>query len=187
MKVSIRLLIWVLVAAGLLTIGFFAAQGPVHRWRTRRLVASAEAFMKRRDYPAAALNARAILQNDAGNIQACEILAQIAESQHSPAALIWRQRLTELQRGRSEPLVALAVTATGLGEAFVAEDALSRVPERDRDTSAYHQAVAAWAFAIHQSSIAEAHFQKALDLDPQNRFVSHSPPLESGKWQRERR
>lgn len=141
---------------------------PIHRWQQRRLLAASQAFFRHGNLRSAYLSARQILQNDPRNATACALLAQIADAARSPEAVLWRQRLVEIEPGQSGALLDLAATAVRLGEPFVAEQALAQVGERDRDTVAFHQIAAACALAAKQPALADDHFQKALQLDPKN-------------------
>ena len=144
-------------------------RGPIAAWQTRRLIVTAQSQLSQRNYQSAALGARAVLQADAHNVAAYEILARIAIDEHSPAAVLWRQKLVQLQPGKAAPLLDLANTATALGETFIAETALNQVAQADRNSAPFHQAAAAWSMAMRQYANAERHFQQALELEPDNR------------------
>jgi len=157
-----------LVTLGILlaiAAGVFAGWGSFRAWRARQLIATAQAQYNQRDYRAASLGARAVLQFDPNNVGAYEILARISGDEHSPLTVLWRQKLVQLQPGKASPLLDLANTATDLGETFVAEEALNQVPATERNSTAFHQAAAAWSMALRQYANAERHFQQALDLD----------------------
>jgi predicted Zn-dependent protease len=152
-----------------LAAGGVALRGPFAAWQKRRLTATAQAQLGKGDFHSASLGARALLQVDPRSIAACEILARVAEEERSPMAVIWREKLVQLQPGKAAPLIDLARTATESGETFIAEAALNQVPAAERDTVAFHEAAAAWSMALRQYGSAEKHFQEALALEPNNR------------------
>ncbi|MEO6739094.1 MAG: tetratricopeptide repeat protein [Chthoniobacteraceae bacterium] len=151
------------VAAGVL---IFFAKVPFRRWQERRLVDAAQRFMEKGELRDAYLSSREALLKNPKSIPACSIVAQIAELEQSPAAILWRQQLTDLQPGSSGPLIDLATTATRFGETFIAEQSLSQVREADRNDLPFLQASASLAIAQKSYDIAERYFQKALEITP---------------------
>ncbi len=141
---------------------------PIRHWQERRLVEKARGFLKSGDLRSAYLSSREALLKNPTSIAACSIAVQIAELEQSPAAILWRQQLAELQPGNSGPLIELAATATRFGETFIAEQALMRVREADQNSVGFLLAEAALSLAQRQYAAAEQHFQKALELEPQN-------------------
>lgn len=128
----------------------------------------ARTFLKSGDLRSAYLSSREALLKNPKSVAACSLIARITDLDRSPAAIFWRQQLADLQPGSSGPLLDLAVTATRFGETFIAEQAMSRVPEADRNSVAFRQVAAGLAVAFRQYAAAEAEFQKALELDPAN-------------------
>jgi len=157
-----------LVAAAVAGLPIFLGREPFRHWQGRRLEEKARGFLKKGDLRSAYLSSREALLKNPRSIAACMLAAQIAELDQSPAAILWRQQLAELQPGASGPLIDLAATATRLGETFIAEQALAQVRDSDRNTVAFRQVSAGLAVAFRQYAAAEAQFQKALELDPSN-------------------
>ena len=139
------------------------------RWQQDRLIAGALDFLKKRDLRSAYVMANRTFQNDPRSIAACRIAAQVAEADHSPATIFWRQRIVDILPGEPGPLVDLAVSATGFGETFIAENALVQIAPEKRGTVAYLQAAASLAIAQKQYPAALQHFENALKLEPQSR------------------
>ena len=163
-----RGLVLILALAAAAGLVFAFGREPFRHWQERRLVEKARGFLKGGDLRSAYLSSREALLKNPRSIAACAITAQIAELEQSPAAILWRQQLAELQPGKSGPLIELAATATRFGETFIAEQALTRVREADQKSVGFLQAEAALSLAQRQYSAAEQHFQKALELEPQN-------------------
>ncbi len=127
----------------------------------------ARAFLQKKDFRSAGLIAQQVAQKNPRNAAALEVLAEIAENVHSPAAILWGRKLVKLDPGNTGALLKLAAVASRFGETFVAEQALSEVPEKERDTLAFHQTAGNAAIAAKRYGEAEAHFQAALKLAPQ--------------------
>src|SRR5215469_17226414 len=66
------------------------------RARKAHQLQQAQAFLSTGDFARASLNARAVLQHDPNNVEACSLLAELAELCGSSAAVDWRQRVAEL-------------------------------------------------------------------------------------------
>lgn len=165
MRRRIGLLLAFLAVAGL---SVWLCREPFRHWQARRLVETARSFLKSGDLRSAYLSSREALLKNPKSIAACSIAAQIAELEHSPAAILWRQQLAELQPGSSAALIELAATATRLGENFIAEQALMQIRAADRNSIAFLQSAAGLAIALRQYEAAEDQFRKALELDPKN-------------------
>ena len=161
---------WLFLAGLALALALAAAIGrpAFSRWQHRRLIQSAGKAFASGDLRSACLTAREALLKNPASTPACAILAQIAENERSPEAILWRQRLVELNPQQSSRLIELASAAANLGETFIAEQALAQVPEGDRDTLAFHVTAGALAIAEKQPASAEKEFQRAAALDPKD-------------------
>ena len=165
-----RKLRWLLLAGLTLTLVLAATLGRSafsHR-QERRLIHDAEITFANGDLRSACLSAREAYLKNPASTPACDILARIAEREQSPEAILWRQRLVEINPRQSPPLLALASTASALGETFIAGQALAQVAGKDRDTVAFHSIAAAVAIAGRQYGSAEKEFQRAAELDPKD-------------------
>ena len=136
--------------------------------RSRQLQ-QAWAFLRAGDFARASLNARAVLQHDPTNVEACSLLARLAEISRSAAAVDWRQRIAELSPTTAHKLelarVALhlqrppyALAAQTLAEM---EIAASNVP-------AFHVLSAELDVRLNRPGSAAAHFEQAAQLQPAN-------------------
>ena len=157
-----------LALAAVAGLAIWLGREPIRHWQERRLVEKARGFLKSGDLRSAYLSSREALLKNPRSIAACAIAAQISELEQSPAAILWRQQLADLQPGSSGPLIELAATATRFGETFIAEQALTQVREAERNSVAFRQVSAGLAIAFRQYAAAEGEFQKALELDPAN-------------------
>ena len=85
---------------------------PIYRgWKEQRSMKQAQAFFASKDYRNATLAARQALAANAGSIEACRLMADIAETLRSTEALNWRQRVVNLQPQNFTNRLRLARTA----------------------------------------------------------------------------
>ncbi len=139
------------------------------RWQQDRLIAGATEFFRKRDFRSAYVMANRAFQNDPRSVAACRLAAAVAEEDHSPATIFWRQRIADLLPGETAPLTDLAATAIRFGETFIAENAVAQIAPEKRGSVAYLQVAASLAVAQQQFPAALEFFQKALQADPQNK------------------
>ena len=157
-----------LLLATVAGLAIWLCREPIRLWQERRLVEKARQFFTKGDFRSAYLSSREALLKNPKSIAACAVIAQIAERDQSPAAILWRQQLADLQPGSTGPLIELAATALRFGETYIAEQALAQVRELDRNSVAFLQVSAGMAITFRQYAIAEAQFQKGMELDPAN-------------------
>lgn len=159
-----------LIVAG----GIWLGLGKYRQWQERRLLASAQAFLNKDDRRSAWLVAQQAYHGNRQSAGACAILSTIAERERSPSAILWMQRLLEIEPHRTGHLIRLALIACRFGQPAIADGALAQVDARDRNTSAFHQAAAAAALARQQYAEAEGHLEKAIALEPKNESLKIS-------------
>ncbi len=161
---------WWLVSGLIVALALAASIGrpAFSRWQHDKLIRNATESLAAGDARGAYLSAREAILKKADSTQACAILAQIAEQQLSPEAILWRQRLVEIDPTQSSRLLELAATAVGLQETFIAEEALAQVPAAERGSVAFHATAAAVAIAKKQFARAEMEFKGAAALEPGN-------------------
>ena len=125
-----RLIRWIAFAVLVVgaTVGF-SIQKP---WHLERLHRGARAALKKGDYTAATFQARRALQIDQNDVVACEQMAEIAEHDHLPDAVSWRERVLHLKGESADTLLAFATSALSFGKVSTARSALERVPDKDR-------------------------------------------------------
>ena len=104
----------VIIAGALLVFGlaglwFYARPAYKHHRETRALE-QAKSFLSKGDYRSASLSARQALQVNPRSVEACRMLAEVAERSRSPYALDLRRRIVELAPTVQNKLM-LAATA----------------------------------------------------------------------------
>jgi tetratricopeptide (TPR) repeat protein len=137
-------------------------------WKCSHLMGLAHQFLAQSDGRNALLCVQQVLRSDPQNLDATRVMAQLTEATRSPSALVWRNRVVELDPHSLADRLALAQTALLLRDYPTATNALEGVAATDRKTAAYHNIAGAVAAAAGQRTQAEAHFVEAVRLEPQN-------------------
>lgn len=157
-----------LLVVTVLTAGVWQGARYYRQKKLAHLEHQAVQFLAQGDYKSAILSARQVFKINDASIPATRVMAETAEKLRSPAALLWRKRLSELAPDDVENDLAWANASLRMGELVSADRALSRVPEKSRNTLRYHEIAAALAIAVKKYPAAEYHFVLATRLDPTN-------------------
>jgi predicted Zn-dependent protease len=137
-------------------------------WKNKHLMTLAHEFLAKADARNAVLSVQEVLRSDPNNLEAARVMAQLAEASRSPAALMWRSRVVELNPHSLDDRLALAQTALTLRAYADATNALEGVDAADKGKAAYHNIAGAVDAAVNRPDEAEAHFMEASGLEPQN-------------------
>ncbi|HWI59037.1 MAG TPA: hypothetical protein VNZ22_17560, partial [Bacillota bacterium] len=163
-----------LLGTGLLLLalvaGFNVFGRPAYRhYKETRAQKLAKDFFAQRDYRNAYLSARQTLQANPTNVEACRIMADLAEMSHSPLALDWRRRIVETA---PTPDNKLRLAAAGLrfqNRPFpLAAQVLEEVEDSAKDSLAYQSLAGELALKLNHIGEAVAHFERACQLEPTN-------------------
>jgi Flp pilus assembly protein TadD len=164
---SIKRVLLVASFLSLLLLG--GAYSSYHKYvslRQERLIHQARHYLAQSDTARAQLCLRGALGHNSKDLEACRLMAQLAEASHSPDALSWRARVVELNPGSLNDRLDLAQTAMMLRDFVSATSALAEVLPEDKNTAAYHNMAGAVAAADNQLAQAEEHFLQAARLEP---------------------
>ena len=137
-------------------------------WKQNHLVAMAKTFAARFDARNELLCLQQALQVNPRNLEACRLMAGLTEAGRSGSALVWRERVVELNPRSLEDRLALVNTALAFRDYASASNALAGADEPDRQTSTYQNIAGVVAIALGQMPEAEKHFGEAVRLDPLN-------------------
>ena len=137
-------------------------------WRLESLNRAARAALDAHDYSEASLKARRALQVDPNAVDACRIMAEIGEHDHSSDAVIWRERVLHLGGETTESLIAYAAAALSFGKHGVAKSALDRVSEADRQAEPYLAVAGTLASATGDDAKAARCYAEASRINPGN-------------------
>lgn len=151
----------------ILCVGGFAGHRGYKIWKQTRLLRQAHEFLDKSDEASAVLCLRQALQANSKNIEASRMMARLAELTRSPQAILWRNRILELQPSLDNRL-DLVRTALACNEAALAEKTLEGVEEKCRNTASYHSVAGAVALSLRRYANADAHFSEAARLEPTN-------------------
>lgn len=166
---AIKVLAWVFASLVLFVALCWGGNLLYHQWQEKRLGRHAELAWAKGDFARATVAAQRAYQVDPKNVNACRMLARLAEREGQPSALEWRQRVLTLRPDSVEDSIALAKTALQFGQFALAELALSKVESGAAHLASYHDAAAQLAVSKKDAASAQSHFQEAARLDPQNK------------------
>lgn len=128
----------------------------------------ARQFSAKSDTRNALLSLQQVLRFNIRNVEACRMMAGLTEAARSPAALVWRHRVVELDPKSTDDRLALAKTALLLGDYSTATNTLASLDSLAMKSYAYHNLAGTVAIAVGQRDEAATHFSEAARLEPWN-------------------
>jgi hypothetical protein len=155
-------------AGGLLTLIGLGGYRVYRNVRQTHLVNQARQFLTASDVKNASLCLERALRYDPADASACRLMAELAETEHAPSALIWRSRVVELDPDSLDDRLALAETAIRKRDFTTAAGALDGARPADKETAAFHDVSGALAIAQNQPALAEKHFREVARMEPTN-------------------
>jgi len=164
-----RGLFWLLLL-GVVVGGIFAAPGAKRafsRWSQERQLNRARQSFDKGDFERAMLDARAILESNAGNTEANRLIARALEASGGPGALGWRMRLQTLLPDDVENSLSLAKNAVKAGEIALAAQTLENLKSDESANALFHEVSARLAMIRGDAKSAETHWREASRLAPQ--------------------
>jgi predicted Zn-dependent protease len=167
MKIKKKLALSAVLAA-VVTIGGYAGYRGYTSARQHRLITQARTFLAKSDQRKALLTLQRALKYNPKDVEACRLMANLAEMARSPSALIWRSKVVDLKPHSTDDRLALAQTALMLRDYASATNALEGVDPQDKKKAAYHNVAGTVASTANRFPEAEAHFLEASRLEPQN-------------------
>ncbi len=169
MKTKVQKPLLLLFVFGLVLFGGgYAGYQGYKSVRQARLVKQAREYLAKPDPRKALFCLQRALRYNNRDVEACRLMAQLAEAGRSPDALVWRSRVVELDPASTDDRLALAQTAMIARDYASATNALEGVDATGKKNPAYHTIAGSVASAVNQSALAEAHFLEAVRLEPHN-------------------
>ena len=165
----LKVILWTIGLILLVSVGGVFGFKQFRAWQQRRLVAEGNALVNEGDYRRASLDARRILQINPESVEACRIMATVAEKTGSRSALDWRRRVMELGKATPNDLILLARVAVRFDDRSTADVAMSRLPESAKQSAEYHALLADIALAQRDIPELELQLTEASRLDPPNK------------------
>ena len=157
-----------IIVIGCLSLWFFGRPAYRH-YQEERSIEQARKALAKGDYRNASLSARQTLQANPLNLEACEIMADLAERSRSPAILDWRRRIVEVAPTIQNKLMlassALHVQAPPYS---LAGETLDELKNSAANVAAYHAVAAELALRLKKADEALAQFEQASRLEPTN-------------------
>jgi lipopolysaccharide biosynthesis regulator YciM len=154
------------ILVGLLLVGYGSRL--YQKWRENALLDRATALLQQGNLSTAAQTARELLERHPDSLPALSILADTAEKQNLEDAISWRERIARLRPKDPESQLNFASAALRFGKLDVAQEALNRASQQDRDSAAFH-VVAGWlASAEGNFAEQEQQFAAAVKKEPNN-------------------
>lgn len=150
-----------------LLLGYSGYRG-YELWKQSHWMSLAKGFAAKGDAHEEFLCLEQALAFNSKNVEACRMMANLAEASHSPGALIWRQKVLELDPGSMADRLALAQTAVFTRDFVTASNALAGVDAAGKNTAAYYNIAGELALAVNKPAEAESDFAQAASLDPSN-------------------
>src|SRR6266540_6158052 len=109
MKIKMQKVLLLVVVFGLLLLGGgYAGYRGYKSVRQTRLVKQARAYLAKPDLRKAMLCLQRALRYNNRDIEACRLMAELTEAGRSPAALVWRSKVAELNPRSLDDRLALA-------------------------------------------------------------------------------
>jgi cytochrome c-type biogenesis protein CcmH/NrfG len=137
-------------------------------WKQNHWLVMARNFAAKGDGRNELLCLQQALRLNPRNLEACRLMANLADAVHLPVALDWRQRIVDLDPNSLTDRVALAQTAMNLKDFAMASNALAAVTDSDKKTAMFQNTAGVLATGMNQLLEAETHFAEAIRLDPAN-------------------
>jgi tetratricopeptide (TPR) repeat protein len=156
------------LAGILIVLGGFAGYRGYKIVRQHRLVNQARTYIAKSNYRKAFLVLQRAVKYNPRDVEACRLMADVAEASRSPSALIWRNRVVELNPRSTPDRLALAQTALAMHDYVSATNALEHIKAEDKKKAPYHNAAGTVACAVNLLPEAESHFLEATRLEPDN-------------------
>ena len=162
-----KLIVATAAATAILLAGYAGYRG-YGIWKQNRLIEMARGFLAKSDTRNALLAIQQAVSINPASVTASRMMADLLEANRSPAAMLWRARVVQLEPGPLSNHLAQAQTAVAFHESAVANDVLLAVSEQGKTSAAYQNVAGAAAAAANHFTESEAYFAEAVRLDPTN-------------------
>ncbi len=158
----------VAVMLGLLGLWFYGRPA-YRRHQETRAVERAQSQLAKGDYRNASLSARQALRANPNNLEACRIVASLAERARSPYVLDWRRRIVDLAPTVENKLMLASSALRAQGPPYpLAAQTLEELRNSAQNVAAYHAVSAELALRLKKTTEALAQFEEASRLEPTN-------------------
>jgi hypothetical protein len=150
-----------------LLLGYSAFRG-YEVWKQNHWMALARQFAAKADVQNEFLCLEQALLANSRNLEACRMMANLAEAEHSSSALTWRKRALEIDPNSLDDRLALAQSAMFAHDLTTATSVLAGTDSAGAKTAPYFNVAGELALAMNRPDVAESDFAEAARLDPSN-------------------
>jgi predicted Zn-dependent protease len=158
----------VVLVAGVLGLWFYARPA-YKRHRVVQAIEQARSYLAKGDYRNASLSARQALRMNPLDLEACRIMADLAERSRSPYLLDWRRRVVEAAPTVENKLLLASSALRAQAPPYpLAADTLEELKGSASNVAAYHAVSAELALRLKRSAEAATQFEQASRLEPTN-------------------
>jgi predicted Zn-dependent protease len=155
----------------ILALAFFPARSVYRHLKEKHGVAEARVFYSRGDYRNAWLSVRQALLVNSNNVEACRIMAELADKTHSPATLDWCQLVVKLSPAITNKFLLVSAGLRYQGPPYpIATQVLGELSASAANMPEFHILSAELDLSMHRLAEAEAQFEAACQLEPTNRL-----------------
>jgi predicted Zn-dependent protease len=161
---------WVITTVSiiLLAAAAFGGRRAYTRLQPQRLAEKAADYLEKGDYKNAALSAQRGLQINNSNLACSRVMAELTGKMGVPETVLWRRRVVQLNGNSTPDVLRWVAAAIQYHQYQVAQQALSKVPEAERNTAEFYGSAGAVAIGLGQATEAAKHFAEAARLEPTN-------------------
>jgi predicted Zn-dependent protease len=157
------------ILAMALVAGVWLGVPGYRRFKERRAVEQAKAFVDKGDPRSAVLSLRTALAMNSSNITAARMMGDLADQNQSPEALAWRKRVFELEPTIDNKLKFAACALRYEKAPFpIAAQALHDISATAQSNATYHAVATDLAIKLNRLAEADQHLGNASALEPSN-------------------
>ena len=165
--------ICIIAILGLMVIaipsGIWFGRPAYHRYKEKRAVNQAQVFINKGDLRSAILSLRLAIALNSSNVTSTRMMADVFDQGHSPAALAWRRRVSELEPNLENKIILAACALRYEKPPFlIADSTLQSIAAQGETNTGYHLVASQLALKLNRLADAEAHLKAAARLDPTN-------------------
>jgi len=155
--------------AALLAGAWFTGLPAYRRHKESAALGRAKEYMARKEFAKASLDARITLALNRTNLEACRIMASLAEIARSPALLDWRRRIAELEPTPENKLMFASALLRQQAQPYAAAaQVLAELSGSATNLADFHLVSAELALKRNRPAEAEPHIAAAAALEPGN-------------------
>jgi len=159
----------VLAAVVALAAAVWFGRPAYRQYRAARSLKQAQAFLEAKDYQNASLCLRQALAISPNNLEACQLMATLAELAQSPAVLDWRKRIAEIDPSLDNKIMLAATGVRYQSPPFaLATQLLAELSATASNSVSFQLVSAQLALKLNRPDVAEAHIAVAAVLEPTN-------------------